>query len=140
MGPHPHEKEQDMTEQKRPDVGTIAWTDLTVPDAEGVKDFYAQVAGWNTSPVEMGGYNDFNMLAPGGTTPVAGVCHARGGNADLPPQWLIYIVVEDAARSATRCRELGGDVLAGPRDLAGGRFCLIRDPAGAVCALYQLPG
>ena len=25
----------------------------------------------------------------------------------------------------------------GPRPLAGGRFCVIRDPAGAVCALYE---
>lgn len=25
----------------KPPVGTIAWTDLTVPDAEGIRDFYA---------------------------------------------------------------------------------------------------
>jgi len=25
----------------------------------------------------------------------------------------------------------------GPRSLGTGRFCVIRDPAGAVCALYQ---
>src|SRR5438128_803527 len=41
----------------------------------------------------MGGYSDFTMSPPGGGAIVAGVCHARGHNADLPPQWLIYVTV-----------------------------------------------
>ncbi len=64
-------------------------------------------------------------------------CHARGVNADLPPQWLVYIVVDDVDRSAATCQELGGAIVAGPRPPAGGRTCVIRDPAGAVCALYE---
>ncbi|MGH9867130.1 MAG: VOC family protein [Candidatus Polarisedimenticolia bacterium] len=128
-----------MTDQNRPPVGTIGWTDLTVQDAARIRDFYAGVVGWESSPVDMGGYEDFNVMPPGSATPVAGVCHARGGNADLPAQWLIYIIVEDVKRSAARCLEMGGQVIAGPRDMAGGGFCVIRDPAGAVCALYQPP-
>jgi predicted enzyme related to lactoylglutathione lyase len=31
----------------------------------------------------------------------------------------------------------GGQVLVDPRGLAGGRFCVIKDPGGAVAALYQ---
>jgi hypothetical protein len=57
----------------------------------------------------------------------------------LPAQWLIYIVVEDVDRSAARRRKLGGKVLVAPRPMEGGRFCVIRDPAGAVCALYRPP-
>ena len=83
--------------------GTIAWTDLTVPDAESLRDFYAKVVGWRFEPVPMGEYHDFNMIPPNGDGPAAGICHARGANADLPPVWMIYI----------------------------------RDPAGAVSALYQ---
>ena len=77
------------------------------------------------------------MVEPETGEAMAGVCHARGSNADLPPQWLIYIVVMDVERSARRCSELGGEVMAGPRPLGNGRFCVIRDPAGAVCALYE---
>jgi len=117
-------------------VGTICWTDLTVQDAERLRDFYAGVVGWDWSPVEMGGYSDFNMQVPGSEESAAGVCHARGVNADLPPQWLVYLTVEDVDASARKCVELGGEVIAGPRELGGGRFCVIRDPAGAVCALY----
>lgn len=126
-----------MSNSTTPDVGHIVWTDLTVPDAEGLKEFYREVVGWESSPVSMGAYEDFNMNAPGTGDPVAGVCHARGANANLPPVWLVYVTVEDVDRSAARCRELGGRVLDGPRGMGKNRFCVIADPAGAVIALIR---
>ncbi len=128
-----------MGDSKRSSVGTIGWRDLTVQDAEKIRDFYQGVVGWETSAVDMGGYSDFSMIPPGTDEAVAGVCHARGSNAGLPPQWLLYITVEDLDRSTAKCRELGGTIVVDPRPLAGGRFCVIRDPAGAVCALYEPP-
>ncbi|MCZ7542698.1 MAG: VOC family protein [Anaerolineae bacterium] len=127
-----------MGDGEKPVVGAVIWADLTVKDVDGVRDFYSQVAGWRASPVDVGGYEDFNMLPPGSDTPAAGVCQARGVNADLPAQWLIYIVVADLDVSMARCVELGGKVIAGPRSTGPGtRYCVIQDPAGAVCALYQ---
>ncbi len=128
-----------MTNVTTPPVGTIVWMDLTVQDAGALRDFYARVVGWEPSPVQMSGYTDFTMLPPGVEDPVAGVCHARGENADLPAQWLMYVVVEDVERSAAECTRLGGQIVAGPRPLMGGLFCVIRDPAGAVSALYEPP-
>jgi uncharacterized protein len=126
-----------MSEAERPAVGTINWTDLTVPNAEEVRDFYAAVVGWKPEPLSMGEYSDFVMATPESGTPVAGVCHARGTNAGLPAQWLVYITVEDVDRSIARCIELGGKVLAGPKGVGDqGRYCVIQDPAGAVAALY----
>ncbi len=126
-----------MSDPVRSKLGTICWWDLTVEDAERVRDFYGAVVGWEFRPEEMGDYHDYNMVAPSTGETVAGICHNRGPNSDLPPQWLVYVVVEDVERSAARCRELGGEVLVGPRGMGGGRFCVIRDPAGAVCALYR---
>ena len=124
----------------RPQVGTIAGFDLTVPDAEAIRDFYASVVGWRPEPLDMGGYSDFFMAAEPGGPPVAGVCHARGPNADLPPQWLAYVVVADLDASVRQCRDHGGDVVAGPKgDAASMRYCVIRDPAGAVVALMEQP-
>jgi predicted enzyme related to lactoylglutathione lyase len=128
-----------MTNVTTPPVGTIVWMDLTVPDAEALRDFYAQVVGWDVAPVQMGGYSDFTMMPPSVQDPVAGVCHARGENIDLPAQWLMYVVVEDVERSAAECTRLGGQIVAGPRPLMGGLFCVMRDPAGAVCALFEPP-
>jgi uncharacterized protein len=119
-------------------VGSITWTDLTVENAERIRDFYGAVVGWTASGVDMGGYDDFTMNDPETGTPVAGVCHARGGNADLPPAWLIYVNVEDIVRSVARCIELGGQVISGPKEMGGqGRYCVIRDPAGAALALFE---
>lgn len=121
-------------------VGRITWVDLTVENAADVRSFYQAVVGWSCSEVEMDGYVDFGMHPAPNAEMVAGICHARGSNADLPPQWLIYITVPDVDASAARCKELGGEVLAGPRPLGEGRFCVVRDPAGAVCALYTPRG
>src|SRR6516162_10970244 len=127
-----------MSGSKKPELRTIAWSDLTVKNAEQVRDFYAKVVGWKVESCDMGGgYSDFSMVASTTGEVAAGICHARGSNADLPPQWLVYIVVEDVDRSAAKCVEEGGQVVSGPRSLGDGRFCVIRDPAGAVCALYK---
>lgn len=120
-----------------PEPGTISWQDLTVADAEGVRDFYQAVVGWKPEPLSMGASSDFVMSANG--TPIAGICNARGGNADLPAQWLIYITVDDLDHSIDECQRLGGSLVAAPRSYGGGRYCVIKDPAGAVCALYQPP-
>src|SRR5262249_25175990 len=87
-----------MSGQKKANIGSITWTDLTVENAEQIRDFYSAVVGRTTSGVDMGGYNDFNMNDLETGNPIAGVCHARGGNADLPPVWLIYVNVEDIER------------------------------------------
>ena len=126
-----------MTDAK-PAPGTIGWVDLTVDDALEIRDFYAAVVGWTHGGVSMGDYDDFNMQVPTTSVPVAGVCHKRGSNADLPSQWLIYVNVADLDQSMSRCRDLGGSVISGPKVMAGmGRFCVIQDPAGAVMALFE---
>ena len=118
--------------------GAIAWADLTVADADRLRDFYRDVAGWTPSALAMDGYDDYVMSDASGAA-VAGVCHARGPNADLPPQWLVYVTVPDADAAAARCVELGGRIVAGPRPMGGGRCAVIADPAGAVLALFAPP-
>ena|SRR3982751_6501174 len=115
--------------------GLVSWQDLTVADAEQVRDFYHAVVGWTPAPLSMGAYSDFVMRA--GDEDVAGICHARGANADLPPVWLIYITVADLDHSMAECVRLGGSLVAAPRGYGSGRYCVIKDPAGAICALYQ---
>jgi len=120
-------------------IGEIGWIDISVEDASGLRDFYADVAGWQAEALSMGDYSDFTMKTPVSGSAVAGVCHARGSNADLPPQWLIYITVADVDASAATCTERGGKLIVPPRPMGNARFCVIEDPAGAVAALYQ-PG
>jgi len=126
-----------MNEAPKPPLGSISWTDLTVENAATIRDFYQAVTGWNVSPVSMGDYEDYAMVSPADGRGVAGICHARGANAGLPPQWLIYITVADLDESMAHCREKGGAIIAGPKTMGRDRYCVIRDPAGAVAALYE---
>ena len=43
-----------MSEMPKPKVGTVAWTDLTIPNADEVRDFYAAVTGWKPEALSMG--------------------------------------------------------------------------------------
>jgi predicted enzyme related to lactoylglutathione lyase len=116
-------------------AGTIAWHDLTVSNADQVRDFYSQVVGWRPEPLCMGDYDDYCMNHPETGETVAGICHSRGANIKLPPQWLMYIRVADLDVAVKRCTELGGNVVDGPRGQSPDRFCAIRDPAGACVVL-----
>ena len=127
-----------MSESQRPEVGSIGWIDLTVPEAESARAFYSKVVGWKSETADMGGYSDFTMIGPESGEPRTGICHARGANEDLPGVWTIYIVVADVKASLKACREGGGTVVKATREMAGtGRYALIRDPTGAVCALFE---
>jgi uncharacterized protein len=119
--------------------GSIGWHDLTVGDAPRLRDFYSSVIGWSAQALDMGGYDDYVMGTPSGEG-VAGICHARGTNANLPPQWLIYFIVADLDDAINACIRNGGEVIVPERGSPDGRYCVIRDPAGAVAALYEKTG
>jgi uncharacterized protein len=126
-----------MTSTPAAPIGTIGWFDLTVADAVRLRDFYADVVGWTPASHDMGGYSDFVMHAANGA-PVAGVCHARGVNADLPPTWLAYFMVADVAASIAACVRHGGALITGPRQAGPyGTFAVLRDPAGAYSAVLE---
>ncbi len=119
-----------------PEPGTIAWVDLTVPKADELRDFYTAVVGWECEELKLGDYSDYVMRPAGGGEAVAGICHARGVNEGLPPQWLVYMTVADLDASLARCLQLGGKVRAEPFLMGDfGRMAVIEDPAGAVAAL-----
>lgn len=66
-----------MAELKRPAPGQIGWIDLTVPEAQALCAFYQHVTGWTPSPVAMGGYSDYCMIAAGASTSRASATRAE---------------------------------------------------------------
>jgi uncharacterized protein len=126
-------------------IGHVVHIDLTVENADEIREFYAQVCGWETHAVSMGDYDDYMMLGKG-TRPVpppeqaasvAGICHAKGGNATMPSQWLIYIAVANLDASLEACERLGGKIRTKTKSYGDDRYCAIEDPSGAVIGLYQ---
>jgi uncharacterized protein len=120
------------------EIGEIAWVDLTIPSAEKVvREFYLSVTGWEASEFKMGDYSDYVVATPDNKRTVAGICHARGDNAGLPPCWIIYIKVRSLEASLAAARSNGGEILAGPKQFGGARFCVLRDPAGAAFGVIE---
>jgi hypothetical protein len=61
---------------------------------------------------------------------------AEAGGA--PPNWMLYVAVEDADATASKVTLLGGKVEVAPREIPGvGRFAVFSDPQGAVFAVLQ---
>ena len=62
----------------------------------------------------------------------------RIGPPNVPPNWLLYFYVTDVNASTAKVQELGGK-LRRPVESMGnmGRFCVIEDPSGAICALFE---
>ncbi|QDU83750.1 27 kDa antigen Cfp30B [Planctomycetes bacterium Pla163] len=120
-------------------AGHIAWLDLTVTGAQATRDFYREVLGWTVEDAAMedaaGSYADYAMVAGDGNA-VAGVCHARGPNAGLPPVWMLYLPVGDLGESLRRVSEGGGEVIRTTSGKDGEIACaFVRDPVGACLAL-----
>lgn len=117
-------------------IGKIGWVDLTVDNAEEIKNFYSDVIGWQSSPHNMGDYHDFDISSEDGEV-ITGICHARGSNKNIPPQWVIYINVASVIDSTNKCLANGGEIIDGPRLMGDQQFCLLRDPVGAIFAIME---
>mgnify|MGYP006100783537 CR=1 FL=1 len=130
-------------------LGEMAWMDLSVPNAEQVKRFYQQVLGWQSEGVNMRcdgqTYADFVMSTEENETTVetssgsfvTGICHAKGANADMPAVWLPYFLVADIERAVSAVQAEGGELVTKIKSLGSDKYLVIKDPAGAQCALYQ---
>jgi len=118
-------------------VGDMAWIDLSVNNAEQVKDFYQAVVGWKTEEVSMGDYNDYSMHNAKTNKAVTGICHSRGVNTDLPATWMPYFLVADIDDAVAKVKSQGGTLITPIKSMGGDdRYVVIKDPAGAACALY----
>src|SRR4051794_23297187 len=97
------------------EVGEIVWHDLTVPNAAQVREFYQSVIGWEADEFKVSDYNDYVISTAQNKQTVAGLCHARGDNAKLPPQWIVYIKVHNLDASLAAAGQKGGKVIVGPK-------------------------
>jgi uncharacterized protein len=111
------------------EAGCMVWNELATPDVEKAGSFYRDLLGWDAAP-DATGYATIRRdeQINGGIRPL------RDGE---PANWLIYFSVPSADEAVERVRASGGEVLAGPADATVGRIAVVRDPQGAMFALYE---
>ena len=112
--------------------GALSWDELATTDMEASASFYSQLFGWSVEPIEgmempymvvknSAGWNN------GGIRPVT---------ESEPPNWLVYFGIDDIDAAVAKVAELGGSTIAGPMPIGMGSIAVIRDPQGAVFALF----
>lgn len=112
------------------------WHDLTVTNPDQNLAFYKALFGGEPVPVSMGDYNDYCLTNSDGET-LGGLCHARGGNAGLPPVWLIYFPVPSLDAAMSIAASAGGTVISGPHTAGSTHYAILRDPSGAAFAISE---
>lgn len=110
--------------------------ELQTKDLAKAKEFYSKLFDWKLE----------DMPVPGGGEPytMINVGEGTGGgmfaNTDpkVPPHWLAYVGVEDIAASTRKARELGATILQDVMEIGDyGRLSVIKDPTGAVIAMWS---
>jgi predicted enzyme related to lactoylglutathione lyase len=107
----------------------MVWNELATPDVARATAFYRDLLGWEAEPDATG----YATIRAGGALN-GGIRPLRDGEA---PTWLVYFTTGSCDEAAERVRASGGTVIAGPMDVTVGRIAMVRDPQGAVLALYE---
>jgi uncharacterized protein len=114
------------------ETGAMAWNELNTHDREAAKTFYGAVFGWSfeEKEYEAGTYTIISLDGEG----IGGITERVP--AEAPAHWLVYFGVEDADATVETAKQRGGEIPAGPFDIAEvGRIAVVKDPFGAVFAV-----
>ncbi|WP_030704746.1 MULTISPECIES: VOC family protein [unclassified Streptomyces] len=115
--------------------GTPCWADAMFVDIEGAKSFYGDVLGW-TFGESASEFGDYTQAFADGRAAAAVVPPMPG--ADDTSAWCLYFASPDAAATAVKVRDNGGEVLMEPMRIGDfGTMALARDPGGAVFGIWQ---
>ena len=114
----------------------LCWADLSTPDPETARRFYADLFGWKITGSERdsSGY----LHIQNGEEYIGGIPPAAYRNPNVPPHWLIYIQVADVDATANKAKHAGAALSMGPMTTEGvGRLAIVTDPQGAVFAIFK---
>jgi predicted enzyme related to lactoylglutathione lyase len=115
------EGERIVSERDGYQPGVPAWIEAWESDLDAASEFYSRLFGWEAA--------DGGRFTLRGRD-VAGV--AQGS----PVGWTVHVWVDDAAETARRVVEAGGELVDGP----SGGTVVFRDPGGALLAAREPAG
>jgi predicted enzyme related to lactoylglutathione lyase len=104
-------------------------------DVEGAKSFYGDVLGWTFGEASSE-YGNYTQAYANGKAVAAVVPPMPGQEGQSA--WCLYLASPDAAATATKIKDNGGEVLMEPMQVGEfGTMVLARDPGGAVFGVWQ---
>ena len=90
--------------------------------------FYEKLLGWKASDGPPG-----MVMLGSGAAPFAAVMPRKGSAAG----WVPYVQVDDIGAATKKAAKLGADVVEDQTRGPAGTYSIVRDPGGALVALWQ---
>lgn len=110
--------------------GSLTWAELRTRSRASAAAFYLATFGWEVQSVQAGAESFITCVLD--EEPVAGMVELGAADGQSPSYWMPYFTVDDCDAAATLADGLGGEVCEAPRDAAGRRLAVLRDPLGAL--------
>ena len=119
--------------------GAFHWVGLATSDPPRACSFYTNVFGWRAEMRVAGELGPCTVFRNGSTDTALVYGQTREARAArVLPHWTPFASSEDVEESLQRARRLGARVLRSPFTVPGlGRAAAVRDPVGAIVALWQ---
>ncbi len=115
--------------------GSLCWNELLTNDPDTVAPFYSKLLGWRHQYDEKMNYHLFSN----GERLAAGMMKISEEMGEVPPNWSVYLAVEDCDATVAKATELGANILIPPTDVPDtGRLAAIQDPQGAVFSVIKM--
>lgn len=114
--------------------GLFSWSELMTTSPQQATEFYSGLFGWQFDTMDMGGQNYY--IATQNGEKIAGI---MAKPEEVPvPGWGQYVTVRDIEVSASKVKNLGGNLLTPPTAIPGvGKFIVFQDPQGALLSAIQ---
>ncbi len=110
------------------------WVDMSATDLAGAVRFYTELFGWQGEDLgEESGH--YTMMRKDGKMAAA---IGPQMNPQAPPSWTSYVATTDAAASAKKVKDAGGQVVMEPFEvMQAGHMAGFMDPTGAFICVWQ---
>ena len=128
-----------MTEFKEHAPGTFCYAELVSTNPVASSKFYMDLFGWGRNDQDLGEPGIYTQFDLGGNITASQYqLPAEQQEAGVPSYWGQYVTVVDVDDATGKARDLGGEIVMGPFDVADyGRMTVVKDPQGAMINLWQ---
>jgi uncharacterized protein len=117
--------------------GSFCWIELATTDQNAAKKFYSGLFGWEVNDMPMGPEGVYTIFRLDGRDAAAGYT-LRPDQKGVPPNWTLYISVDNADAAAALAAKAGGKIFAPAFDVMdAGRMAVVADPTGAIFCVWQ---
>lgn len=117
--------------------GALCWSELSTRDTKAAEAFYTALFGWTAKRSAPGAEMEYTEFSNKGTPGVGMMPMPPHMPATVPSYWMPYFQVTDCDAATRKAQGLGGTAVVPPMDIpSAGRFSVVKDPQGAVFALF----